>query len=133
LLAYSFDKIDSIAFDKGKLKKENGKIVPYVSDHAELFTTREVLVASPLVKTISGSSITFMISPSWLFSNINNKISRLEIDFDDGSGFRKFDIREQQMVNINYAKDGEKVLAFRMEFDEDEIIRVMKEIYITKG
>ncbi|HKK09984.1 MAG TPA: hypothetical protein VJ939_04065 [Bacteroidales bacterium] len=108
LLVYSFDKIDSHAFDKGKLNRENGKIVPGVSDHAELFTTREALVASPLVKTISGSSITFMVSPRWLFSNMNDKIRNLEIDFDDGSGFRKVNIGEEQMVSINYAKGGKR-------------------------
>lgn len=108
LLAYRFDKIDSHAFDNGKLKRENGKIVPNVSDHAELFITKEALVASPLVKTISGSSITFIISPRWLFSNINEKISNLEIDFDDGAGFRKFNFKEEQLVNINYAKGGKK-------------------------
>ncbi len=122
LLAYSFDKIDTLSFEKGKLTKENGRILPNVTDHAELFTTREVFVASPLVKTISAGSVTFMISPNWLFSNINNKIRNLEIDFYDGSGFRKFDIRKQQMVNINYAKGGKKVLAFRMEFDDGEVI-----------
>ena len=122
LLAYSFDKIDTLSFEKGKLTKENGRILPNVSNHAELFTTREVFVASPLIKTFSGNSITFMISPDWLFSNINDKISRLEIDFYDGSGFREFNFRKEQFVKINYTKAGEKVLAFKMKFDDDEII-----------
>ena len=131
LLAYKFDKIDSHAFDNGKLKRENGKIVPDISDHAELFTTRETFVASPLVKTISGRRITFMISPRWLFSNINEKISNLEIDFDDGAGFRRFNFREEQLVNINYTKSGKKVLAFRMEFDEDEVIETKASFNLT--
>jgi hypothetical protein len=67
--------------DKGKIKS------------TAPFETIRIFSISNLQETAYSGQVTFSIDPNLYFSNSQNQIERLEIDFDNGNGYRSFDLR----------------------------------------
>ena len=81
---------------------------------ADDITTENVFVfaASVLQQDVFQGDISFRISTTYHFTNIDNPISSFEIDFQDGKGFRKYDFKDQT-VSYQYSSTGEHPITFR--------------------
>ena len=72
-----------------------------------------ILMASPLEKDIFQADIQFQINPNLLQSNIDNKISGIEISFDEGLNWQSYKY-EAQLINYRFNRTGEQTIGFKL-------------------
>ncbi|MFH1194953.1 MAG: hypothetical protein V1720_04535 [bacterium] len=103
VINFDYNKIKTDAFERGMLKDNNG-VIEYID--GEPFEERSVFAVTALIeKTYRGSSVEFLYSDEFYFSNKTQKIELIEIDFADGFGFRKI---IPGVIHINYSSPGVK-------------------------
>ncbi|HOO89534.1 MAG TPA: hypothetical protein PLA74_01795 [Syntrophales bacterium] len=82
------------------------------------FNEEQVFAASILDSTTRrGGNVTFVLDSACYFSNRDQQLRSIEIDFDDGQGPQK--VTFDQEISVHYATTGEKVISL-MAVDEDE-------------
>ncbi|MDD2550834.1 MAG: hypothetical protein PHD00_12165, partial [Bacteroidales bacterium] len=113
VVACNFSVLDTLAISDGRISLERGALVPKVANHGDFFTTASVFVASPLVKSHISLDVIFRISQQWIFSDAISSIASLEVDFDDGLGYRAINALKGEDYSVSYPAAGEKVLRFR--------------------
>ena len=78
---------------------------------ASLYSENIVFIASPFAKTINSLTVNFTIGSSFYYDNTSNPITQLDIDFDDGLGFRT--VAFNNTISTSYSQVGEKTMRFR--------------------
>jgi pimeloyl-ACP methyl ester carboxylesterase len=73
----------------------------------------ELITAGLLQGEIFQGNVSFRISPDLIQSNINNKIDHLEIDFQDGKGYRSFELKEQ-LIPYQFKTIGEVAITIKL-------------------
>lgn len=73
----------------------------------------ELITAGLLQGEIFQGNVSFRISPDLIQSNINNKIDHLEIDFQDGKGYKTFEMKEQ-LIPYQFKTIGEVSIAIKL-------------------
>jgi len=120
ILNFEYAKIDSGAFVSGRLFFNNDTLYEDTLIGLSTFIIDTTFLISPLFNYFVGDSIFFSISTDYIFSNISN-INGLEIDFDDGLGYRIFSL-SNTIVQINYNSDGLKILKFKISLSNNTVI-----------
>jgi pimeloyl-ACP methyl ester carboxylesterase len=77
---------------------------------------KNCLIASPLKKLSTSRRVNFRINTSFWKETAEHTISTLEIDFNDGNGFRT--VTQGQNIRINYSDTGIKELKFKATFSD---------------
>lgn len=80
---------------KGQNKKADGK----------RYETIYILAASVLQEDVYQAKVQFQVSPSRYFTNNDNPITGLELDFQDGKGFQAFGLKER-LISHTYNSVG---------------------------
>ena len=93
--------------DNIKAKEQNKK-----ADSKD-YENVEIIAAGLLQGEIFQGNVNFQISLDLIQSNINNKIERIEIDFQDGKGFQKYEFKEQ-LIPYQFKTIGEIALAIKL-------------------
>ncbi len=62
-------------------------------------------------ETFNGSNLTFCLPDDFFFSNQQQSISKLFIDFKDGSGWQK--IKPTDEITVNYTSTGRKIITLK--------------------
>ncbi|MEA5426844.1 BACON domain-containing protein [Arcicella lustrica] len=73
----------------------------------------EIITAGLLQGEIFQGNVNFQISPDLLQSNISNQIKQIEIDFQDGKGYRVFDFKEQ-LIPYQFTTIGDVAIAIKL-------------------
>ncbi|WP_428662013.1 RICIN domain-containing protein [Runella sp.] len=93
--------------ENAKAKKDGKKI------SSDKYENLYIVAASVLQEDIYQADVNFRISPSLHISNNKNEIKKLEIDFQDGKGFRSFDLKDQ-IIPYHFSSIGERSLSIRL-------------------
>jgi hypothetical protein len=102
--------------NEGYLTENNTKL-----EESSLYEEKRVFAASVMNEsTYYGSEIYFYIDQSLYFSNTDEKIHRLAIDFDDNNGFRTVNFNEN--IKVNYLQRGLKRIKLKAEFQNQSIL-----------
>jgi hypothetical protein len=96
-----FDQDKVITFDEEKVKG---------IDHAALETDQVAALTSLNEWTYHGSDVTFSLSENDVYSNVG-ELAEIEIDFDDGAGFRA--VKLNQDIEVSYITTGAKSIHSR--------------------
>jgi triacylglycerol esterase/lipase EstA (alpha/beta hydrolase family) len=85
-----------------------------------VFEKKHISLTAPLRNSHKGLQTTFNLSASNVFNTTNHLIETIQIDFNDGSGFRNVNLNQNMVVN--YTEAGKKIITFRLTLDNGEII-----------
>jgi|GEM_PF-2974248 len=116
-----------------------GDYIPFI-DVCKKITNKDYSVNYKQIKIHTGTvhtsknltqNIKFEYNKNLFISNINSKID-LEINFNDGIGYRKCDIFQNKSFFINYETIGEKSVSYRIINEKDTFISYSK-IVITES
>lgn len=94
--------------EKNAKEKKEGKKVT-TEKYEKLF----FVAASVLQENIYQADVSFRISPALHFSNNNNEIKQVEIDFQDGKGYRAYELKEQN-ISYRFSSIGERAIGIRL-------------------
>jgi len=92
--------LDSAQVEQNIKQKEQGK-----KADSKKYETVYVLAASVLQEQVYQANVQFRLSPSLHFTNNDNPITGLELDFQDGKGFQAFGLQER-LINYTYQSVG---------------------------
>lgn len=106
---FKYNRIRAGAFDDGSLVMVNGRVKTAARDP---FDSRRVFAASALKDyTHRGGDVDFVFDADFYVSNDRQGVASIEVDFDDGTGFRPVAWDGQERVS--YASQGTKTIRTR--------------------
>lgn len=108
LLHYQYDAINIPVASQKIMYNQDSVLVENPSCTASLYTQKNAFVASPLVKRIQNGTVTFIIDKKFTFDNTTTPISKLQIDFGDGTGVRNVSLNSS--ITVNYNSEGIKIV-----------------------
>lgn len=113
VLAMEFDYIKADAFDNGLLQWDaDQKVVRVPGQTGTPFETDSCFVFSALTQQAAGKQLVYCLPEHFVFNNLGWQINDLQIDFDDGQGWRI--VYPGDCVNIQYSQSGEKLLRLQI-------------------
>jgi len=77
------------------------------------YRTMNIFSGVALKYYLYDNEVEFSFKPQNFYSNFSG-IYELEIDFDDGLGFKSLDIKKEQLFNVTYECVGEKSITYRL-------------------
>lgn len=86
-LCYSYASLDPNAATLGLITLQNEQL--YDIPNKNPYQTQTLFAAAPSVSYAKGSSITFCINSNMYLSNMAATVSRLDVDFGNGQGYRQ--------------------------------------------
>ncbi|MBU0692675.1 choice-of-anchor D domain-containing protein, partial [bacterium] len=108
VLDYEYNRFRDGADRETAVMFENGKITAI--DEASIEIRRVFAAAALQDWTYRGSRVTFRMNRNALyFTNLREPVSSLEIDFDDGLGFRP----ATDVMTVHYSRTGDKIIRVR--------------------
>ena len=116
ILNAKFDIIKTSVIENGLLQIDNNQKLINTSNINNIFESHERTIVSPLIRKHKGLSASFVIDDSFIYSNNNNSIIRIQADFNDNRGFN--DINLNEIITVNYQNEGDKKLSFKITFSD---------------
>ena len=132
-LYFKYSRFVANATTAGKLTYSNGQFYDkfvngvWQNPYEELKT---FVVASP-IEVYTGLNLQVKLPQTLFYSNYANEIQKIEIDFADGLGFRQ--VTYNQLLNINYPVEGNKIWNYRLTLTSGQIMLSQSKIKILKG
>ncbi|KAA3612682.1 MAG: hypothetical protein DWQ05_18715 [Calditrichaeota bacterium] len=114
---FRFETTASDALQRGVLRKnqaEQFEIEPFKNESP--FELHQLFMAAMPKKQLWGRAFNFLISSEFMVGNSMTHPVKIEIDFDDGSGWRQSSSEQQHAVF--YSRTGVKQIAVKMEFTD---------------
>ncbi len=100
--------LDSAQVEQNIKQKEQSK-----KADGKRYETVYILAASVLQEQVYQANVKFRLSPSLNFTRNDNPITGLEIDFQDGKGFREYGLKEQ-LIDYTYTSAGTHGLTIKL-------------------
>ncbi|MEY8847848.1 T9SS type A sorting domain-containing protein [Psychroserpens sp. XS_ASV72] len=91
-----------------------------INDGSAEFELEKLTIASALRTRHKGLETTFNLSEAHIFNTTDQSVVSIEIDFDDGNGFRNIVL--DQNIAISYSEEGEKNLVYKIKWDSGEVV-----------
>lgn len=105
ILDFNFNKIEQRAIDRGELV-EGDDFLDARRAKASSFSKQRVVVASCLSHSVYGDDINFVVSNLLYDNNIKEQVLKsVEVDFDNGEGFRRVNLSETVRVRYSSASE----------------------------
>ena len=125
LMNLNYNQIKPYALDSNLLVLSNGKLYDVLSRNESPYNNKHMFAAAVLKKRICHGLVTFRLDERFFINNVSNSIASLEIDFDDGRGFRSFSQNgfSNNDITINYLEPGEKTVTVRVVFSDQTVLR----------
>lgn len=125
LMNLNYNQIKPYALDSNLLVLSNGKLYDVPNRNESPYNNKHMFAAAVLKKRICHGLVTFRLDERFFINNVSSNIASLEIDFDDGRGFRSFlqNGFSNNDVTINYIEPGEKTLTVRIVFSDQTVFR----------
>ncbi|MCF6365925.1 MAG: putative Ig domain-containing protein [Bacteroidales bacterium] len=113
IINYSYNEFKENAVKSGLVTIKNNK---YFAEKGNIYDTHHVFATSVIIsKQYTGLTPVFDFSKEYYYSNSENKITYLDIDFDNGNSFRKVYLNEK--VKIKYTEEGDKIIHIKANFE----------------
>ena len=84
------------------------------------YLEKEVFLASPMKQRVAGLIQEFKLPSALVYTNSTKTIASIEMDFDDGMGFRNVII--DQGVSISYSQEGLKTIKTRITYTDSSSV-----------
>lgn len=91
----------------------------------------QTFVMTPAIKKYTGLSLTVKIPSAIFYSNYNNLIQSIQIDFDNGAGYVTVSL--DQNLGINYSVEGVKNWKYKLNLTNGTSLYSQSRIKIEKG
>lgn len=113
-LYFKYSKFVNNATTTGKLTYTNGKFYDrFVSGvWQNSYQEMQTFAIAPPIKIYRGLSMQVKVPSSIFYSNFQNEVQSLQIDFSDGLGYRT--VAFNQLVNVNYTTEGTKNWKYKL-------------------
>ncbi len=98
IINYQYDKIRENALSANLLTLQEGKYYDVFPRNESPFVLDTLFAAAPIKEKIYAGENHFLISREFLVTNLNDPTS-IEIDFDDGNGFRNVNYGDVVAIN----------------------------------
>lgn len=125
LMNLNYNQIKPYALDNNLLVLSNGKLYDVLNRNESPYNNKHMFAAAVLKKRICHGLVTFRLDERFFINNVSSSIASLEIDFDDGQGYRSFSQNgfSNNDITISYQDPGEKTLTVRIVFSDQTILR----------
>lgn len=118
-----YNQIKPYALDSNLIVLSNGKMYDAIGRNESPYEKKHVFAAVALDEKSYHGQVTFRIDDAFLFSNISEDVSSIEIDFGDGQGYRRFVPNQFPCnVTVDYRQAGTKNISVRMMFSDQTIM-----------
>lgn len=117
ILNAKFDVIKTSVIENGLLQMDSNQRLINTSNTNAIFESHERSIVSPLIRKHNGLNASFIISDSFIYSNSNKNISRIQANFNDNRGF--IDINLNEIITVNYQSEGDKKISFKITFSDN--------------
>ena len=84
------------------------------------YITRKLFSATTSRSYGASDTIRFISNQENYFSNDTSTIATIEINFDDGLGYRIIPLNEP--INVHYTSDGEKLIQYRITLSNSMVL-----------
>ena len=111
-----FDRLRAGALSDGSLQVTNGRLEP-VPGRSPLVSARAFAAAALTPRTYRGAAVTFALDPARYVADAPP--AHIEIDFDDGAGFR--DVALGERVRVGYTATGSRTLVIRVTREDGSV------------
>ncbi|MBN2728905.1 MAG: T9SS type A sorting domain-containing protein [Bacteroidales bacterium] len=82
----------------------------------------DIFSGTTLLQNVYNGTVYYHYTPNLLFSNMDDEINEIWVDFEDGSGYRFLNKDLEQTYVISYSSAGEKSIRFKVYTDSDTLI-----------
>ncbi|MCB0383255.1 MAG: hypothetical protein KDD05_08145, partial [Psychroserpens sp.] len=118
ILQTEYDMITDEALQNNSVSKDSQGYL--VNDGSSIFEKHQLTLASVLRAKHKGLEATFNLSDANVYNTTNASVQSIEIDFNDGNGFRTINLDEN--MTVNYSEAGQKLIRFKISLDTGEVI-----------
>ncbi len=118
IINIDYDLIKENALKNNLIKISNNSITENSNSKESAFNSKNIRIASPLVRTCNSLNATFCL-PKDLYITNNEKTISIKIDFGDGFGEREVKLGE--VIPISYSSQGEKYIKISLIEGENQV------------
>lgn len=117
------------AFQDGYLSVEGHRLVENTSNADLIYETRNYFCVAPLNLEVNTLNPRFIIRQEEMFSNATAVLQKMEIDPDDGIGFRT--VQADQPFQVSYGQSGFKVFTARFIYSNGDTLYSRSELKVN--
>lgn len=129
LLHTEYETIKKESYTNGDITVDGNKIIRNNNDY--IFKQYSSTIITPLIQKKRGLNTTYILDESFFINTTENKITKINVDFDNGNGYQELKINTPILVNYNIA--GQKNIKFSIEFENNEIINRFSNITLEQS
>ncbi|MCD4793545.1 MAG: T9SS type A sorting domain-containing protein [Bacteroidales bacterium] len=112
LLNYKYNKIKENALENELIILQNNKIIENPAKSETPYETKRVFAATPYkARTYYGNDFAFIFNDNFLYTNTDEIITDIYVDFDDGFGEIK--AAKDKTLFVSYAETGKKTITVK--------------------
>lgn len=132
-LYFKYNAFVDNATTTNKLTYSNGKFYDkYINGiWQNPYSEKQVFAMSPAIKSYKGQNITVKIPSSIFYSNFQNTVQSIQIDFDNGQGY--ITIPFNQNISISYSSIGVKNWKYKLTLTNGSTLYNQSRIKIEEG
>jgi hypothetical protein len=116
------------AFVDGSLSASNHRIIENTTNLNKLYTTIKRFCVAPLNMEIYTLNPQFIIKPEYMFSNNTHSITNIQVDLDDGLGYKNISINTS--FQASYNSGGYKLFITRIIYNNGDTLYSRSELNI---
>ncbi len=121
ILNYDYNTLKPYFIDSNLIDTIGGRLYDVVGRVESPYVTRKLFSATTSRSYGASDSIRFICNQENYFSNDTSTIATIEINFDDGLGYRIISLNEP--IDIHYISDGEKLIQYRITLTNSMVLK----------
>lgn len=118
IMLYEYSRIKANALADNLLRTENGRYYDILPRVESPYENKTLFISAPLKEKIFSGNQTFYISQDFFISNLTGPIS-IEIDFNDGVGYRA--VSFGQSITVNYPNNNVKNIKTKITYNGNQL------------
>ncbi|QTE21378.1 hypothetical protein [Polaribacter cellanae] len=126
---FKYAKFKDNALSSNLINYTNGKFYDIANKNP--YETKQTFAMSPAIQKYSGLNLKVKIPSAIFYSNNNNQIQSIQIDFNNGNGY--VTIPFNQNVTVNYTTEGLKTWKYKLNLTNGTSVYSHSKIKIEKG
>jgi hypothetical protein len=119
VLISEFETIKKSTVENNKMIFNSNNQYEITDTSISYFDRHNIGLIAPLLKSVKGKKVIFKLNSDFIFNTTSKIISKIEVDFNDGSGFRT--ITKNADLIIDYFSIGKKTISFKITLNSGEI------------